>query len=928
MIFGNDWDSFTNAVEQLKGMDIKISSDMLVVLILKSLPPSFENFRCAIRSNDELPTTEALIGKILDENRSRRSVESAEDNNVLYAGNRYGRKPQQRKFKSKNSKPCFICGKIGHWAAKCPERQHNSARSVESSEETHYVVDQPEEAHNVTSRSRWCLDSGCTTHMCTSDEFLTDIQECEMTLNMANAASTKARAKGLAHIKADTGNIDLNLRNTLLVKDLRTNLISVSKITRNDREILFRKDDAIVRDLNGEVKLVADRVGDLYYLREQAEQVKAVEKESERTSTSDLDLWHARLGHLHMDAVVNLSKGQASGIKLLKKDTTLCDVCHRGKLTVKPFYPRAEKSQRMLEIVHTDLCQPSGTKSEGGNRYFVTFIDDYSSWCELYLLKSKDGVFEAFKTYKNYVEKQTGLKIKALQSDNGREYCNKQFDEYLRHEGIKKRLTVPYTPQQNGVAERMNRTIVDMARCLLIQAGFPTMYWGAAITTANYLRNRCPSRSHGGSTPFELWFGRKPELKHLRVFGAKVLVLRKEIGRQKLEERSIEGRLVGYYETAKAYRVRRNDDDKVVITRDVQIIEENVMRSRSAVQLDVEYTHPQEEDPEPGRVLRDRRSCREIVREPSPARARGRPKKQKSGKPGRPRKLYRYVSASSITSSRASSRENLSQEEEEAPEEDDEEASNDVFIPSAVDEVLRTKRPLESSLFQEDKRPRNDRSSSDSEKSPKKDEDNTDEGDEFMDAKFIEELALMADVELEEAIRGTESTEWKCALAAEVRSHLEHGTWDLVECPENGKIIGSKVILKNKLNVDGKIERRKARIVARGFSQRPGFDFDETFAPVARLESIRLLEALSTKMDAKIHQMDVETAYLHAKVDEELYMEVPGGSREALVEITRSERRDSEVQIKALKILEELTKGVRVCKLRKSIYGLKQSGKK
>ncbi|CAG5084253.1 Protein of unknown function [Cotesia congregata] len=165
----------------------------------------------------------------------------------------------------------------------------------------------------------------------------------------------------------------------------------------------------------------------------------------------------------------------------------------------------------------------------------------------------------------------------------------------------------------------------------------------------------------------------------------------------------------------------------------------------------------EEEDPEPGRVLRDRRSCREIVREPSPARARGRPKKQKSGKPGRPRKLYRYVSASSITSSRASSRENLSQEEEEAPKEDDEEASNDVFIPSAVDE-----------------------------KSPKKDEDNTDEGEEFMDAKFIEELALLADVELEEAIRGTESTEWKRALAAEARSHLEHGTWDLVECPENG----------------------------------------------------------------------------------------------------------------------------------------------
>lgn len=97
---------------------------------------------------------------------------------------------------------------------------------------------------------------------------------------------------------------------------------------------------------------------------------------------------------------------------------------------------------------------------------------------------------------------------------------------------------------------------------------------------------------------------------------------------------------------------------------------------------------------------------------------------------------------------------------------------------------------------------------------------------------------------------------------------------------------------------------------------------------MARLESIKLLTALSTKMDAKLHQMDVETAYLHAKVDEELYMEVPGGLKEALVEFTRSERRNSEVQIKASRMLEGITKGERVCKLRKSIYGLKQSGKK
>ena len=163
-----------------------------------------------------------------------------------------------------------------------------------------------------------------------------------------------------------------------------------------------------------------------------------------------------------------------------------CDACHHGKLTAKPFVRRTEKCTKLLEIVHSDLCEPSKMRSEGGNQYFVTFKDDFSGWCELYLLKSKDQVFETFKKYKSYAEKQTGAKIKALQSDNDHEYCNGQFDDYFRREGITRRPTVPYTPQLNGVAERLNRTIIDMARCLLIQSGLPTMYWGAAIHTANY----------------------------------------------------------------------------------------------------------------------------------------------------------------------------------------------------------------------------------------------------------------------------------------------------------------------------------------------------------------------------------------------------------------------------------------------------------
>lgn len=193
---------------------------------------------------------------------------------------------------------------------------------------------------------------------------------------------------------------------------------------------------------------MADRIGDLYYLREASVQANAVNTEDPSSSTASL--WHARLGHLHMDAVVDLSKRGARGIESLPGGRIPCDVCSRGKMTAKPFTPRTERSTKLLEIVHSDLCQPSSSRPEGGNRYFITFIDDYSGWCEIYFLKSKDQAFEAFREYKSKVEKQTGMKIVSLQSDNGREYKNSRFDAFLKQEGIQRRFTTPYIPQQNA----------------------------------------------------------------------------------------------------------------------------------------------------------------------------------------------------------------------------------------------------------------------------------------------------------------------------------------------------------------------------------------------------------------------------------------------------------------------------------------------
>lgn len=144
-----------------------------------------------------------------------------------------------------------------------------------------------------------------------------------------------------------------------------------------------------------------------------------------------------------------------------------CEICLKGKMTALPFAKGNPPCTEKLKLVHSDVVGPMRVESLEGARFFITFIDDSTRYCEVYLLKKKSAVLEAFNNYKNLVEKQTGYRVKGIQSDNGREYINDAFDGLLKTHGIETRYTVPYTPQQNEIAERMNRTLVEMARCML-----------------------------------------------------------------------------------------------------------------------------------------------------------------------------------------------------------------------------------------------------------------------------------------------------------------------------------------------------------------------------------------------------------------------------------------------------------------------------
>jgi hypothetical protein len=254
----------------------------------------------------------------------------------------------------------------------------------------------------------------------------------------------------------------------------------------------------------------------------------------------------------------------------------LCNGCIQGKQHRQPF-PKsgATRANDLLEIVHSDVCGPMKTTSLGGARYFLTFTDDKSRHTTVYFLKTKDEVLEKFKAYQALSENITGKKIKILRSDNGGEYMSGNFTKYCSNKGILQQTTAPYTPEQNGVAERLNRTVVESARCLLKQQGLGNHLWAEAIATAVYLKNRSPTKAlKDFNVPEEVWTGRKPSVKHLRIFGCDAYVHVPKDQRSKLDSKSMKCIFLGYEAGSKAYRLYNPTSRNFVKSRDVIFDEE------------------------------------------------------------------------------------------------------------------------------------------------------------------------------------------------------------------------------------------------------------------------------------------------------------------------------------------------------------------
>ncbi|KXJ62464.1 hypothetical protein RP20_CCG008240 [Aedes albopictus] len=259
-------------------------------------------------------------------------------------------------------------------------------------------------------------------------------------------------------------------------------------------------------------------------------------------------VWHRRFGHRDPKAIDHLLKAElVDGLALRRCSIDeKCECCLQGKTPRTPFPSESQsRSTAPMDLVHTDVCGPVEMSSVSGYRYFMTVIDDYSRFCVLYLLKEKSEVATRIEEYVAYAKTLFGRKPKAIRSDQGGEYSGKRLRAFYKREGISAQYTAGYSPQQNGIAERKNRSLIEMVRCMLFDAQLEQRYWAEALSTAVYLQNVLPTKPLD-VTPFELWTGVKPKVDHLKIFGCSAWVHIPKVKRKELDATAQKLVFVGY----------------------------------------------------------------------------------------------------------------------------------------------------------------------------------------------------------------------------------------------------------------------------------------------------------------------------------------------------------------------------------------------
>lgn len=803
-------DRIVDNTNKLNGIGFEINDDWMTAILLAGLTESYKPFIMGIEASDAKITSDTIISKLLDSQSNSGSSEA------FYSKKKFDKK------KHFDRKKCNTCKK--RHAGEC------NKKIAEKGEQSGMAKNAFSAFTSQHKANDWYVDSGASCHMTPNGNVLFNKQNSTIKeILAANNESMQVKSVGKTVLKLNKDEIEV--KNVLHVPDLTVSLLSVSKIVENNNTIIFdKKYGCTIKNANNEV--IANCKSEHGVYKFSGNIGTCMISREEKSAF----LWHRRLGHINYQSLKKMRDGAVSGIEFKDDDTEIknCDVCARGKQARLPFKQSETKSTRSLELIHSDLCGPMETQSIGHAKYFLTFIDDYTKKVFVYFLKAKSEVLDTFKRFRAFVENQMEAKIKILRTDNGGEYYPNEFIKYCQVNGIKHESSNAHTPQQNGVAERMNRTIVEKGRCLLFDADLPKSFWAEAVNMAVYLINRSICASHG-KTPDEMYFNKKVNISDLKLFGCPVMVHINKQNRKKWDSKSVKLIFVGYDSETKGYRCIDRNTRKLTISRDV-IFHESIQNPTINVNDDE-------------------------VGENTPING--------TSADGSSINLKEETSINESTSSINDSSINES-------------SDNDQFgTPSSVTDETLVESPV-SNHGDPDYVP--DESLDDTLPSERQYPSrgpitrrmaNAESELQVPTFRFSHFAFLTEPVTTSQAMKSDNAEEWKKAMDEEMDSHRMNETWSLVKLPTGRKPIKAKWVFKLKQNDNGEVVRYKARLVAKGCAQKYGIDYNETFSPVVRYASIRFLMALAVKNGYKVHQMDAITAFLQGELNEEIFMEQP-----------------------------------------------------
>ena len=757
------------------------------------------------------------------------------------------------------------------------------------------------------------LDSGAEIHIHSERQRFISYRVCSHPVSGIDDTIMMAKGKGSIIVTTDDDE-EVELTDVYHVPDSQCNVISVAKLAEKGCAISFRGKFFDVRDKTGKTLFSGQKTGDSYLIPQSPlKHQKHIRNVRTKDVPASWRLWHARFGHAGMALVKSAAKvttgmdaEQSDKLENTMPPEQQCEACVMGKQSHIFNHEPIRNKQAMLPGERWFMDIAGGgkiTPTKGGAKYVLVLTDEYTDMMTTYLLPLREaGPIDD--RIRDHIRKNNtkGHTIGYLRGDSAKEFIGSQVQTTLSQAGIQWEPTSPYSPHQNGVAERGNRTLFERVRAVLFHSGLSEDFWGEALNFVVYARERLPTATLGGKTPYEGWTGEKPDVSHMKPFGCICWAYNEDAYKQKLKFRGIRCRFLGFNDSSNQYRVWDEKAEGLRLSAYVVFDEMAPMKTHSSEMGSGEEIIPDIPD-EIDDVLVNKQSANaeaniqnantneEVSPSPNTQNGFGEANVQNAG----PNEAINPSPDEQNTEQTPNTEldEEIVVYTDDAPSSHDEQGAPGIqqtppqthqgpSVPSEH-QPRRSTRPHPSVNYR------------DLQKGVR--------GGGFPSVRtsqMVENENTTPPKNWREALSGPDKEQWKAAFQTELDAMKSKGVWKVRKPPPGRKVLPGRWVLSIKLGVKGEIVRYKARWVAKGFEQVEGVDYDATFSSVVKTSSWKVLLALGTKRNMEMEHSDVDTAFLEATLKEEVWVEQPHGYTDGTDD---------------------------ACCLEKALYGLKQSSR-